>query len=105
MAIYKGTGGEDSIFVYTGTNKLYGYAGNDTLGGGDSNDTLSGGADDDTLYDVWGGTDKLDGGSGYDTAILCLADGTRSVVFALKTKAGSTSTVTIGGSEARREPR
>ncbi|WP_454916875.1 beta strand repeat-containing protein [Xanthobacter sediminis] len=118
-----GMAGNDTLLGYAGNDTLLGYAGNDTLDGGagndwvegqggndvvnggdgddrvyggDGNDTLTGGNGNDTLSGD-GGKDKLDGGADYDTAVLNFGGEIRSVTFTLNTKAGSTSTVTVGG--------
>lgn len=54
----RGGAGKDTLDGGTGNDKLNGGSGSDKLNGGSGNDRLSGG--------LWGGTETLDGGPGYD---------------------------------------
>ncbi len=78
------------LYGETGNDKLNGGAAGDFLYGGDGNDVLHGGGGDDTLVDdlllagndhlygdggddiliSWAGADTLDGGVGYDRAVI-----------------------------------
>ena len=68
--IDSGTG--DILFVPDGTGTLvaYGEAGDDILRGGIDNDELYGGDGNDALWDIFGGTNVLDGGAGDDIFLL-----------------------------------
>jgi Ca2+-binding RTX toxin-like protein len=88
-----GGDGADSLFGGTGNDLLFGDAGSDTLSGGEGNDWLVGGAGADVLYGD-GGDDGIvydpndvlnlvDGGTGYDTLFVNLADGGDPFAFNL----------------------
>ncbi|WP_408591273.1 beta strand repeat-containing protein [Novosphingobium sp.] len=75
-----------------GDDRIGGGAGNDTLLGGDGNDVISGGGIRS------GGIDVIDGGAGYDSALLDFSGATATVVGVLqKANASATSVVTVGG--------
>lgn len=57
MAIFTGTGGNDTLTGTSGADELYGLGGDDTLSGGNGNDLLDGGT----------GADTMTGGFGNDT--------------------------------------
>ena len=61
--VYKGFGGNDTLYGGAGNDKLYGAADDDKLYGDAGNDTLYGGAGDDYLYGG-AGNDKLYAGAG-----------------------------------------
>ncbi|MFL6854487.1 MAG: calcium-binding protein [Sphingomicrobium sp.] len=64
-----GGSGNDRLSGQDGTDTLTGGAGNDTLSGGGGNDFITGGAGNDTLLGG-SGNDFLDGDQGADVAIL-----------------------------------
>ena len=97
--------GNDTITGDAGVDTLVGGGGNDSLSGGDGNDsltagngvsTLMGDAGDDTLAALSGGTIRLEGGAGTDTAILAnkLAEVT---AFRANADGSYSATVVAGG--------
>jgi Ca2+-binding RTX toxin-like protein len=76
--IYGGAGGDgiwggdgnDSLFGEAGNDGLYGQNNNDVLNGGSGTDYISGGSGNDDISAQDGEIDTLDGGSGYDTALV-----------------------------------
>jgi Ca2+-binding RTX toxin-like protein len=64
-----GGGSNDQLFGQNGNDSLFGGAGDDSLSGGDGNDFIAGGAGNDTLIGG-AGNDFLDGDQGTDTAFL-----------------------------------
>lgn len=88
----QGGSGDDTI---TGGDR------DDVLNGGGGSNTLAGGAGNDILYSGLGGADgsldKLNGGSGSDTACLDFYFESEKVKFSLNSTAGSISTLTVGG--------
>ena len=83
--IFKGFGGNDTI---------YGFDGNDDIDGGTGDDNLYGGSGNDTLTGCTG-TDYMEGSSGNDTYIFGLGDGTDSI-YDSDTTSGNKDTVTFG---------
>jgi Ca2+-binding RTX toxin-like protein len=78
----------DTVFGLAGDDILEGRAGGDRLVGGDGNDDLSGGIGansleagngDDIIRSVSFGIDNVEGGDGFDTAIIDYSDQTMSV--------------------------
>ena len=57
-----------------GDDLLVGFGGNDTLIGGDGSDTLQGQGGSDFLYAQQGQDDVLDGGDGFDSAVVDTGD-------------------------------
>jgi hypothetical protein len=65
-----GFGGNDRLFGDNGNDRLEGHKGDDVLDGGRGRDVIGGGRGTDKLWCVDDGAkDRLDGGSGIDTAI------------------------------------
>jgi Ca2+-binding RTX toxin-like protein len=62
--------GNDRIFGQEGNDKLFGGKGNDALDGGAGSDLLVANAGDDELFSNDGQADRLDGGSGNNTATI-----------------------------------
>ena len=60
-----GGGGDDRLSGGAGNDSAYGQDGNDSLNGGDGNDDLAGGAGDDEIYGM-GGDDHVIGNAGFD---------------------------------------
>jgi hypothetical protein len=106
-----GGSNDDKLFGGIGNDDLRGEGGNDTLDGGDGDDNLNGGSNNDTITggfgldtqageggnDVFlifpgdvpaGATEKINGGSGSDTAIFILFD-----LFGVPAPVGSNWTV------------
>ena len=73
-------GGDDIIYGYGGDDRIGGKGGNDTLLGGEGNDTIWGDDGDDLLRGGLGNDtltgDDDSGGSGADTFILAMGEGT-----------------------------
>jgi glycerophosphoryl diester phosphodiesterase len=67
--------GNDSLGGKGGDDELYGDEGNDSLWGDDGDDTLRGGLGDDILTG-----DDFSGGSGSDTFILAVGEGTDTIL-------------------------
>src|SRR6185369_17843864 len=75
-----GGSGADLIFGQDGNDTLFGHAGNDTLYGGGGNDFVDGDQGTDTAFlgagndvfrwDNGDGSDRVDGGSGFDEMIF-----------------------------------
>ncbi|MEZ5893764.1 MAG: hypothetical protein R3C58_11570 [Parvularculaceae bacterium] len=74
-----GTAGDDTINGLAGNDTLYGLDGADVINGGDGTNYIQGGsgadalygdAGNDTLLDTAGFGGVLDGGAGYDSAIV-----------------------------------
>jgi Ca2+-binding RTX toxin-like protein len=85
-----GGDGDDYIYGDVGNDKEYGGTGNDYLTGATGHNTLSGGAGDDTLSSTPGFVqigstitivDKIDGGSGDDTAVIDRSSATANLTF------------------------
>jgi phosphodiesterase/alkaline phosphatase D-like protein len=77
-------GGDDTLNGGSGNDQLGGKSGNDVLNGGEGNDSLWGDDGDDILQgglgnDVLTG-DDFSGGSGSDTFILAVGEGTDTIV-------------------------
>ena len=75
--VLSGGTGQDSLSGADGDDTLLGGEGNDTLLGGDGRDWLDGGAGADSLSGdagddilVFGASDTIDGGAGYDTLLI-----------------------------------
>ncbi|NET03138.1 MAG: glycerophosphodiester phosphodiesterase [Symploca sp. SIO2B6] len=72
--IYGGAG-NDRIGGKAGNDQLFGEEGNDQIWGDDGDDIISGGLGDDTLTG-----DNFSGGSGSDTFVLAIGEGTDTIV-------------------------
>ncbi len=85
-----------SIRASNGNDTLHGNSGDDTFNGDDGTDSLFGGSGADTLNGgpIFAG-DRLDGGSGSDTASFNISGGTGAVVFDLSS--GGMASVLQGG--------
>lgn len=59
--------GDDTLDGGNGNDVLSGAEGNDIIYGRAGNDNISGGDGDDVIYEIYGGTDTIDGGAGIDT--------------------------------------
>lgn len=72
-----GSSANDTLTSGGGNNILNGEDGADSLVAGGGNDTISGGDDDDSFkfLGFLNGSDKVDGGDGYDTVLLAGAYG------------------------------
>ncbi|NEQ52542.1 MAG: phytase [Leptolyngbya sp. SIO3F4] len=70
-----GGGGDDRIGGKSGNDSLFGDAGNDQIWGDDGDDLLRGGLGNDTLTG-----DNDSGGSGIDTFVLAIGEGTDTIV-------------------------
>lgn len=57
----------DTLDGGNGNDVLSGAEGNDIIYGRAGNDNISGGDGDDVIYEIYGGTDTIDGGAGIDT--------------------------------------
>ena len=68
MAVYEGSGGNDTLYGSPYRDEIYGYGGNDQLHGRNGDDYLNGGDGNDTMYggDDNSGWDTLIGGNGSD---------------------------------------
>ncbi|MDY7024401.1 MAG: calcium-binding protein, partial [Cyanobacteriota bacterium] len=69
-----GGAGDDQIGGKAGNDELFGEQGNDQIWGDDGDDILNGGLGDDTLTG-----DDFSGGSGSDTFILAVGEGTDTI--------------------------
>jgi glycerophosphoryl diester phosphodiesterase len=72
--IIYGGNGDDRIGGKGGNDELYGEAGDDAIWGDDGDDLLSGGLGNDTLTG-----DDFSGGTGADTFVLALGEGTDTI--------------------------
>jgi Ca2+-binding RTX toxin-like protein len=70
MAIFTGTGGNDTLNGTAAGDSIEGLGGNDTLNGLGGDDVLDGGGGNDTLRAVTDGADLLRGGAGSDTYVI-----------------------------------
>ncbi|MGF1521382.1 MAG: endonuclease/exonuclease/phosphatase family protein [Leptolyngbyaceae cyanobacterium] len=70
-----GGAGDDRIGGKSGNDSLFGDEGNDTIWGDDGDDLLMGGLGDDTLIG-----DNFSNGSGSDTFVLAIGEGTDTIV-------------------------
>lgn len=74
--VIDGLGGADRIDGGAGNDIIRGGSGGDDLNGGFGNDQLFGGAGDDRVYDDYGASTLLDGGSGNDYLSIINQSGT-----------------------------
>ena len=109
-------GDDTDLSTPDGADRLYGDNGADVLIGGRGNDILDGGAGDDILINgvapgtispqgvasagvyanVDGGDDQMDGGDGFDRAVLFYIDRTAPIVFD-NSNTAAVNTVWVGG--------
>jgi len=101
-----GGAGNDQLFGGNGNDILRGAGGNDVLSGDNGDDTLIGGAGADVMLGGRGndlltwvpgeGSDRLDGGQGFDTMLFDGSGGAENFTFSAKVGGGALFTRDAG---------